>query len=77
MPVILLGLKIDLRGKVEDFVLPQEVLGEAQRMGCDRYAECSARTGELMFQVLENITRTAAKTKTEAGGRSTVSCAVI
>lgn len=26
-------------------------------MRCDRYAECSARTGELMWEVLEDITK--------------------
>ena len=74
---MLLGLKRDLRGKVEDFVLPQEAFGEAQQMRCDKYAECSARTGELMWQVLEDITKTAAKTTTKAGGRTPGSCQVM
>ena len=52
----------------------------AQEMRCDRYAECSAVTGELMREVMEDIARTAAKTTTEAGGLSTGSmggCAVM
>ncbi|OCT46904.1 Rho protein [Cladophialophora carrionii] len=51
-------------------VMPQEGLQAAQEMRCDRYAECSALTGELMFEVLEDITKTAARTTTEAGGLS-------
>ena len=76
MPVMLLGLKRDERSenKLEDgsfeCVMPQEGLRAAQEMRCDRYAECSAVTGELMFEVLEDITRTAARTTTENGGMS-------
>jgi len=76
MPVMLLGLKRDERtdAKNEDgtfeCVMPQEGLQAAQEMRCDRYAECSALTGELMWQVLEDITKTAAKTTTEGGGMS-------
>jgi Ras family protein A len=77
LPIMLLGLKRDLRGKVDNFVLPQEAFGEAQQMSCDRYAECSAKTGELMWEVLEDITKTAAKTTTEAGGRTQGSCIVV
>ncbi|EXJ57224.1 hypothetical protein A1O7_07571 [Cladophialophora yegresii CBS 114405] len=82
MPVMLLGLKRDERteerlegdgeGEGGRFkcVMPQEGLQAAQEMRCDQYAECSALTGELMFEVLEDITRTAARTTTEAGGLS-------
>lgn len=76
MPVMLLGLKRDERtdNKLEDgtfeCVMPQEGLRAAQEMRCDRYAECSAVTGELMWEVLEDISRTAAKTTTEKGGLS-------
>ena len=77
LPVMLLGLKRDLRGKSRDFVLPRDAFGEAQQMRCDRYAECSAKTGELMWQVLEDITKTAAKTTTDAGGRTQGSCAIM
>lgn len=46
-------------------------------MRCDRYAECSALTGELMNEVFEDIARTAAKTTTDAGGLSTPICVII
>lgn len=77
LPIMLVGLKRDLRGKVGDFVLPQDAFKEARQLQCDRYAECSAKTGELMWQVLEDITKTAAKTTTEAGGRSEGTCLVM
>ena len=73
MPVMLLGLKRDERNedRLQDgtfeCVMPQEGLRAAQEMRCDRYAECSALTGELMWEVLEDITRTAALTTTEEG----------
>jgi len=84
MPVMLLGLKRDERNenRLEDgtfeCVMPQEGLRVAQEMRCDRYAECSALTGELMWEVLEDITRTAARTTTENGGLSqTNTCCVM
>ncbi|KAL2436529.1 hypothetical protein ABEF95_011666 [Exophiala dermatitidis] len=76
MPVMLLGLKRDERTdkRLEDgtfeCVMPQEALRVAQEMQCDRYAECSALTGELMWEALEDITRTAAMTTTENGAIS-------
>jgi Ras homolog gene family, member A len=76
MPVMLLGLKRDERTETKnedgefECVMPEEGLAAAQEMRCDRYAECSAITGELMWEVLEDITRTAAKTTTEKGGLS-------
>ena len=39
-------------------------------MRCDRYAECSALTGELMHEVFEDIARVAALTTTDEGGLS-------
>ncbi|KAJ9615112.1 hypothetical protein H2200_001186 [Cladophialophora chaetospira] len=84
MPVMLLGLKRDERTERRredgtfECVMPNEGLQAAQEMRCDRYGECSALTGELMFEVLEDITRTAAKTTTEAGGLSDPgSCSVM
>jgi len=49
----------------------------AQEMRCDRYAECSAVTGELMNEVFEDIARVAAMTKTEGGGLSQGGCVII
>jgi len=51
-------------------VMPHEGLQTAQKMLCDHYAECSARTGELCAQVLEDVARTCAKTTTLQGGKS-------
>lgn len=74
IPVMLLGLKRDLRKEEEGVIYPQEGLKTAQDLRCDRYAECSAITGELMNEVIEDIARTAAKTTTEAGGLSQGGC---
>jgi len=37
------------------FVYPQEALGIAQKMRCDRYCECSAVTGEVSISVPLNL----------------------
>jgi GTPase SAR1 family protein len=80
LPVMVLGLKRDLRrewseaetkdGGRGESVMPQEGLGVATEMLCDRYAECSAVTGELCREVLEDVARTCAKTTTGTGGKS-------
>jgi GTPase SAR1 family protein len=80
LPVLILGLKRDLRkewteeerkdGGRGESVMPQEGLGVAQEMLCDMYAECSALTGELCREVLEDVARTCAKTTTEKGAKS-------
>lgn len=83
MPVMLLGLKRDERTERRnedggfECIMPQEGLMAAQEMRCDKYAECSSLTGELMWEVLEDITRTAAKTTTEKGGLSENGCSVM
>ncbi|KAK4569409.1 hypothetical protein LTR86_003172 [Recurvomyces mirabilis] len=79
MPVIVLGLKRDVRSKADyggeviekrQFVYPQEALRIAQEMRCDRYCECSALTGELCREVFEDIAKTAAMTTTSNGGKT-------
>ncbi|KAI9811728.1 MAG: hypothetical protein M1827_005273 [Pycnora praestabilis] len=70
IPIILLGLKRDLRVLDEHTIYPQEALRIAQEMRCDRYAECSAVTGELCREVFEDIARVAALTTTDSGGLS-------
>ena len=86
LPVMMLGLKRDLRkewtekeklvfGKGES-VMPQEGLNLAQEMRVDKYAECSAVTGELCREVLEDIATTAAKAS-EGEGKSEVTCTVM
>jgi Ras family protein A len=77
MPVILLGLKRDLRKEEEGMIWPQEAYRTAQEMRCDRYAECSAITGELMHEVFEDIAKVAAKTTTIAGGQSQGSTCIL
>ncbi|KAH7383883.1 P-loop containing nucleoside triphosphate hydrolase protein [Pyrenochaeta sp. MPI-SDFR-AT-0127] len=82
LPVMVLGLKRDIRkqwtlaevgqdkkGKGSS-VMPHEGLQAAQRMLCDHYAECSALTGELCREVLQDVAKTSAKTTTQAGGKS-------
>lgn len=76
-PVMLLGLKRDLRTDEIDeqtgetrCVMPEEGFKAAVEMRCDKYAECSAVTGELLWEAVEDITRVAAKTTTEGGGLS-------
>ena len=58
-------------------VMPQEAVRVAQEMRADRYAECSAVTGELCQEVLEDISRVAALTTTEGGGRTEGGCVVL
>jgi Ras family protein A len=79
---MVLGLKRDLRKQWtlqeigEDkkgrgsSVMPHEGLQAAQRMLCDHYAECSAQTGELCREVLQDVATTCAKTTTEMGAKS-------
>ena len=77
IPIMLLGLKRDLRKEEEGMIHPQEGLKVAQELRCDRYAECSAVTGELMNEVIEDIARTAGKTTTEVGGQSQGGCVIM
>lgn len=51
-------------------VYPQEALRVAGEMRCDRYCECSAMTGDLCLQVIEDIAETALATTTAQGGKS-------
>jgi Ras family protein A len=90
MPVMVLGLKRDLRrewtaeekaadggkGKGES-IMPQEGLQIAQELLADRYAECSAVTGELCKEVLEDVAKTCARTTTERGAKTEGGCAVM
>jgi len=76
VPVMLLGLKRDLRRVGEGSVFPEEGVRVAQEMRCDLYAECSALTGELVDEVIEDVARTAAKTTTEGGGLGLGGCCV-
>ncbi|KAI4196210.1 MAG: hypothetical protein LQ350_006703 [Teloschistes chrysophthalmus] len=77
VPVMLLGLKRDARVEEPGVIYPQEGYRIAQEMRCDRYAECSAVTGELISEVFEDIARTAAKTTTKAGGLTQGGCTLM
>lgn len=58
-------------------VMPQEGLNTAQELLCDRYAECSALTGELCREVLEDVAKLCARTTTEKGAKSEGGCVVM
>ncbi|KAL3482277.1 P-loop containing nucleoside triphosphate hydrolase protein [Aspergillus californicus] len=77
IPIMMLGLKRDLREPGEDIIYPQEAYRIAQELRCDRYAECSAVTGELMPQAFEDLARLAFMTTTADGGQSKGGCVVM
>ncbi|KAJ5577095.1 hypothetical protein N7535_004021 [Penicillium sp. DV-2018c] len=78
IPVMMLGLKRDLRREGEGIIYPQEGYRIAQELRCDRYAECSAVTGELLAETFEDLARLAAMTMTEKGGQSAgTSCVIV
>lgn len=77
--MLFLGLKRDLRSEDDPngIIYPQEGYRIAQEMRCDKYMECSAKTGELMEEVFEDICRTAAMTTTSNGGLSEGGCEIM
>ncbi|EAW09888.1 putative Rho-like small GTPase [Aspergillus clavatus NRRL 1] len=75
-PVMLVGLKRDLRKEGEGIIYPQESYRIAQELRCDRYAECSAVTGELLAETFEDLARLAGMTTTEVGGQTQGGCVV-
>ncbi|KAF2673643.1 P-loop containing nucleoside triphosphate hydrolase protein [Microthyrium microscopicum] len=86
LPVIVLGLKRDLRREWTQeereklkgaTIMPQEGLLMAQQMRCDMYVECSAMTGELFKEAIEDIAKTAGKKWSEGGGRTEGGCIVM
>jgi Ras homolog gene family, member A len=87
LPVMVLGLKRDLRKEwtAEErqnlkgqSIMPQEGLLVAQEMRCDIYAECSALTGELFREAVEDITKTAMKIlKSDSEEKSFGDCTVV
>ncbi|KAK7535311.1 uncharacterized protein J3D65DRAFT_669393 [Phyllosticta citribraziliensis] len=58
-------------------VSPHEALAVAQAMRCDRYAECSALTGELCGLVVEDVAKMAVAAVGEGGGRTQGGCVVM
>ncbi|KAL2195789.1 P-loop containing nucleoside triphosphate hydrolase protein [Corynascus similis CBS 632.67] len=79
LPVLVLGLKRDLRSEDDPngIIYPQEGYRVAQEMRADRYIECSAVTGELMVEAFTDIYSTALKTTTQDGGQSEGGCAIM
>ncbi|KAJ5890947.1 uncharacterized protein N7473_007175 [Penicillium subrubescens] len=77
IPVMMLGLKRDLRKEGEGIIYPQETYGIAQELRCDGYAECSAVTGELLAETFEDLARLAGMTTTDQGGQSAGGCTIL
>ncbi|KAJ5390364.1 uncharacterized protein N7496_001432 [Penicillium cataractarum] len=77
IPVMMLGLKRDLRKEGEGIIYPQETYRIAQELRCDRYAECSALTGELLAETFEDLARLAGMTTTDKGGQSAGGCNIL
>ncbi|BCS22123.1 putative Rho-like small GTPase [Aspergillus puulaauensis] len=77
IPVMMVGLKRDLRKPGAGLIYPQETYRIAQELRCDRYAECSAVTGELMTQTFEDLARLAYMTTTAEGGQTKGGCVVM
>ncbi|OJJ75902.1 hypothetical protein ASPBRDRAFT_116613 [Aspergillus brasiliensis CBS 101740] len=77
IPIMLIGLKRDLRVEGEGTIYPQESYRIAQELRCDRYAECSAVTGELLAETFEDIARLAGMTTTTAGGQTAGACVIL
>jgi Ras family protein A len=59
VPMLLVGLKADKRGKAERAVSPQEAEEAQKKIGADAYVECSAKEGinvnEVFAQTLKTI----------------------
>ncbi|OGM40145.1 putative Rho-like small GTPase [Aspergillus bombycis] len=77
IPVMMVGLKRDLRVDGEGIIYPQETYRIAQELRCDRYAECSAVTGELLAETFEDLARLAGMTTTDRGGQTQGGCIVL
>lgn len=77
--MLVLGLKRELRSEDDPngIIYPQEAYRVAQEMRADKYMECSAVTGELLAEVIEDICTTALKTTTPEGGQSEGGCALM
>jgi Ras homolog gene family, member A len=79
MPIVIMGLKRDLRSEEDPngIIYPQEAYQTAQDLRADRYVECSAVTGELVKPAFEDICKTAMKTQSAAGGQSEGGCVIL
>ncbi|KAI0025250.1 P-loop containing nucleoside triphosphate hydrolase protein [Xylariomycetidae sp. FL0641] len=79
LPVIVLGLKRDLRSESDPngTVYPQEAYRIAQEIRVDRYIECSAITGALLKLAFEELCKAVAKTVSDEGGQSEGGCVIL
>lgn len=79
LPILVLGLKRDLRSEDDPngIIYPQEGYQAAQEMRADKYAECSAVTGELLTEAFDDLCSTALKTTTDEGGQSEGGCTIM
>ena len=79
LPIIILGLKRDLRSEDDPngIILPQEAYQVAQEIRADRYVECSALTGELLKLAFEDLCKTAIQTTVLGGGQSDGGCTIL
>ncbi|CCH41789.1 GTP-binding protein [Wickerhamomyces ciferrii] len=79
VPVILVGLKKDLRAGSNDsknkrkFVQPQQAEEVARLIGAKKFLECSALTGEGVDDVFEAATRTSLLVLNESSSCCTIS----
>ncbi|CRG92534.1 hypothetical protein PISL3812_09595 [Talaromyces islandicus] len=77
IPVMMLGLKRDLREENDQIIYPQEAYRIAQELHCDRYAECSAMSGELIAEAFEDVAKMAAMTTTATGAQGEGGCIIL
>lgn len=79
LPVIILGLKRDLRSEKDPngIIYPQEAYQVAQTLRADRYVECSAVTGELLKLAFEDLCKTAVTPTTGPNSQSASTCMIL
>lgn len=56
---------------------PTQTYRIAQELHCDRYAECSAVTGELLAETFEDLARLAGMSITAQGAQSEGGCTIL
>ena len=77
LPICVLGLKRDLRAEDDiESVFPHEAYNLSSQLRADMYLECSAVTGELMKQVMEDISKRALRTAAD-DGQSDGGCTIV
>lgn len=84
VPIILVGLKKDLRdGSVDQITKPERLVQTfqgaevASQIGARRFMECSALTGENVNEVFDNATRAALFVGAGSSGGNSSCCAIL